>query len=83
MTRKEILERYVDTHVPGHTGYAYQAATWCIDCGQIIARRIVRKLTREQLKAVDHNWLSDTENFPFPISFEPCDYCDHCGAIED
>lgn len=82
MTRQEILDGYVEAHYPGLRGYAYQGTTWCEDCGRIIGRRLVREMTREQLKSITHDDLCDTAQFPMPTR-EPIDYCDHCGAIED
>jgi hypothetical protein len=84
MTRAEILSGYVDCHCPGITGYAYQATTWCVPCGKTIARRLVREWQKAgTLAAIDHYELNDTEKFPCPIVFEPTDYCDHCGTIQE
>lgn len=85
MTKQEILGGYVNAHCPGLTGYAYQATTWCPDCGQAIARCRVREWARlpGKLDTITHDDLCDTDQFPVPIVFEPTDYCDNCGAIEE
>ena len=82
MTKHEILDGYVDAHVPGITGYAYQATTWCVDCGLVIARRIVRGWAKSgKLADIGHEDLCDTDMFPVPIVFEATDYCDQCGGM--
>lgn len=84
MTKREILSGYVNARVPGLTGYAYQATTWCPDCGVAIARRVVRDWERNgRLVDITHANLCDTAQFPVPITFEPTDYCDACGALDD
>ena len=82
MTKTEALEGYVDAYIPRHTGYAYNAATWCIDCGEAIARRLIREWARSgKLATITHDDLCDTNQFPVPIVFEPVDYCDECGVL--
>ena len=82
MTLADILDGYVNAHCPGITGYAYQATTWCIDCGRVIARRLVREWTKSgRLADITHDDLCDTDTFPVPIVFEPTDYCDQCGGL--
>ena len=85
MTKREILDGYVNASCPGLTGYAYQATTWCEECGRSIARRIVRGWAKlpGKLDTITHDDLCDTNQFPVPITFEPTDYCDNCGNIED
>jgi hypothetical protein len=84
MTREEIRRGYIDARCPGITGYAYQATTWCVDCGRAIARRLVRDWERSgKLGEITHLDLGNTEQFPVPIVFEPTDYCDQCGSLND
>lgn len=83
MTKKEILVGYVNSPCPGLTGYAYQATTWCEDCGQRIARDIVRTWEkRGRLSEITHHDLCDTDQFPVPITYEPTDFCDQCGPMD-
>ena len=80
MTRTEILKGYIEAEVPGLTGYAYQATTWCASHGRRIAKQIVRYWdVAGLLPQITHDDLCNTDRFPVPMRFEACDYCDRCG----
>jgi hypothetical protein len=36
-----------------------------------------------KLASITHDDLCDTEQFPMPIVFEECDYCDECGNLNE
>jgi hypothetical protein len=58
---------------PGHDGYAYNAAVYCVDCGQDIARKLYPEMS---------DGFEDSESFPQPIFFGEADCpqnCDSCG----
>ena len=60
---------------PGLDGYAYNADTYCVPCGQ----RIIENLPREDYGDLD---ACDSEQVPQPIFFGEADsaqHCDTCG----
>jgi ribosomal protein S27AE len=64
---------------PGLDGYAYNADTYCIPCGEAIAREIAAKVA-PTLTGTDDPLFSDSETCPQPIFFgEHPDRAVHCG----
>lgn len=62
---------------PGHDGYAYQAAIYCVPCGRDIARKVF-----EGAPIVDDMTFNDSEAVPQPVFFGEADsaqHCDSCG----
>jgi hypothetical protein len=57
---------------PGLDGYAYQADTYCVDCG----REIIRNL---DLSTIPEYLHVDTDHVPQPIFFGESDYATHCA----
>lgn len=67
---------------PGLDGYAYNAATFCEDCGEKIVREIAGKVAHKIADTSDPSF-SDSEQVPQPIFFGESDtaqHCDDCGA---
>jgi hypothetical protein len=63
---------------PGLTGYAYQAATYCIECG----RDMINELAKANPKGWGEPEFQDSEILPQPMFFEGdgdcCDRCESC-----
>jgi len=66
---------------PGLDGYAYNADTYCIDCGLAITRDILYS-GESGIKSTSDTAFRDSEVIPCPIFFGESDravYCSHCG----
>jgi hypothetical protein len=61
---------------PGLDGYAFNADTYCVPCGQAIAREVFDKYAGGQ---VDWLTFTDSEQIPQPIFFAESDSAQHCG----
>lgn len=60
---------------PGHDGYAYNAAVYCVECGADIIR--------ELYPTVDPVLMEDSEHFPQPIFFGESDCAEHCDQCSE
>lgn len=82
MRRREFI-RACTMGGPGLNGYAYNADTYCEDCGEKIAREIAGKVAHK-LTSTDDILFRDSETCPQPIFFgESPDgeqNCGDCGA---
>jgi hypothetical protein len=74
MDKKPIAEFLLGG--PGHDGYAFRAALYCVDCGQII----IRELYADNYPAL---LVQDTDSSPQPVFFgESTDCAQHCGNCQ-
>lgn len=62
---------------PGHDGYTYNAAVYCVDCGQ----EIIRELYRDG--AYNDGDNGDSCQFPQPIFFGESDQAEHCDECQE
>ena len=65
---------------PGLSGYAYQAALYCVDCGEAIVDRIAKDVA-PRLSGVDDPLFSDSDTLPQPVWYEAEGICDECGEV--
>ncbi len=86
MTKKEAFQE-LTLSGPGLDGYAFQADTWCVECGREIIQDRLDQLQGEGM--VDFSPVlgdciyRDTDTMPQPIFFGESDssqYCGSCGA---
>lgn len=63
---------------PGLDGYAFQADTFCIDCGREILRQLGADRDGRGWEELEFH---DSAVLPQPIFFEPVDYCGACASL--